>query len=145
MPSTVKSYLGAALGSVGYYGAAEEVIPEGPPTWLEIPDQDTNFKDLPATLNVARYVRANPEVTDWATDVGTIDADGVLTIPEGTPIDSYTITVTATNALGTTASDPFTWVVSVEDPPLATLYVNSELAAQGHSHPSPRASFFCAL
>ena len=128
MPSVAKSYIGSTLGSVGIYLVEEvEPIPEGPPEWSPIPDQDTNFKDLPATLDLKRYVAANPEVTDWTTDIGTVDADGILTIPEGTPISEYIINLTAENALGITPTT-MNWEVSAEDSPNTTLYLNPQLA-----------------
>ena len=85
------------------------------PVWSTIPDQTDDALSLPLTLDLTAYVTSQTPITAWGTDVGTVDANGILTIPAGTLAGANVITVSATNSAGEASAAPFTWTVTYQE------------------------------
>jgi len=87
-------------------------IPE-PPVWDIVPPQSTPDSQLPDQLDMKDYVTSFLPITDWTTTEGSITADGILVIPQGTPVGTLSITVTAENDDGISPSAPFDWEITL--------------------------------
>ena len=87
-------------------------IPE-PPVWDIVPPQSTPDSQLPDQLDMKDYVTSFLPITDWTTTEGSITADGILVIPQGTPVGTLSITVTAENDDGVSPSAPFDWEITL--------------------------------